>query len=195
MAYKWFKGIAEDKKAVECLENGITANPTSPLLNFAHVEYLESEKKYDAVHAHFVRFIEILLNDLNLLQSKISGHCVLAVIQKSPPQTTAGTYPVNDFDQSQKEYTLVWVKFMQFAYRTDGLQAVETIFKQAKVSSYITWEIYEATGGYRFKLLFSLSVWLTSLSNDSDVALSSWRQPTKRRKHISARNAEALKRS
>ncbi|RXW20199.1 hypothetical protein EST38_g5659 [Candolleomyces aberdarensis] len=155
MAYNWTKSIGKPDDALLILKAGMDANPTSYLLTFVYVEVMEREKDYAEVHTTFERFLG--------LQSKI-----LDELQDSPEVTANGSFngshpasqstngsfgsqssdnkppKLTELQERRTEYGLVYVLYMRFARRAEGLQALRKVFGKARKDKWATWEVYEA---------------------------------------------------
>ncbi|KDQ53037.1 hypothetical protein JAAARDRAFT_72802 [Jaapia argillacea MUCL 33604] len=179
MAYIWTKSVGKNEEALGLLKSGIESNPSSFLLNFAYAEALEAAKDHAGVHATFERFLDILRQDLESLESRINsansslekvgsnqalnGNGNLAPytdtsLRLTPPEPgtqskdssfstqVSDGKPVKDkeFTERKTEYGLVWIMYIRFARRAEGLKASRPLFSKARKDRFTPWEVYEA---------------------------------------------------
>ncbi|ESK96263.1 mrna 3 -end-processing protein rna14 [Moniliophthora roreri MCA 2997] len=117
MAFKWFASIGNFDEALSFLRQGIAANESSFLLNFALADTLETRGENDQVQEIFENLISTL-RDLLLSQN--------------------ATNLRNDFG-------VVYIMYMRFARRANGLDAARSVFSKARKEVLLTpWPVYEA---------------------------------------------------
>ncbi|EEB95103.1 hypothetical protein MPER_05983 [Moniliophthora perniciosa FA553] len=117
MAFQWFAGIGKLDEALSLLKQGIVANGRSFLLNFYLADTLEARGENDQVHKVFENLISVLR--------------VLLLSQNAASLR-------NDFG-------VVYIIYMRFARRADGLEAARSVFSKARKDVLLTpWPVYEA---------------------------------------------------
>ena len=140
---------------------------TSFLLNFAYVEILEENKKFEDVHATFDKFISVLRTELEAVEARVQ------LSESSQSSSTQGTPTAADdafaasgsqsqsSQQSQqseskakdhelsdrrKEFGVAWINYMRFARRAEGVKSARTVFSKARKEKFTPWEVYDAAG-------------------------------------------------
>jgi cleavage stimulation factor subunit 3 len=173
MFYMWHRSIGQDAEAEKVLKAGLEPNPTSFVLNYAQAEALEVQKKFSEVHDTYKRFIELLEPELEEVESRTSsantslnldGSMIIGnnssvnvssvsgmadhtqASQMSSQGGNEGSTKSKEFIERRKEYGVVWIDYMRFARRAEGLQAARDVFKNARKSKWTPWEVYEASG-------------------------------------------------
>lgn len=152
---------------------------TSFVLNFAYAELQEAKKDFPEVHAAYDKFIIVLRADLEALEARVnSANSSMSTIGSQPPAlpppplsgslAIGAELEVNSANSSfatqvaedrppkskelaerQSEYTLVWIMYMRFGRRAEGIKTSRTVFARARKERLVTWEIFEAAGlGY-----------------------------------------------
>ncbi|KAK7447756.1 mRNA 3'-end-processing protein rna14 [Stygiomarasmius scandens] len=161
MAYTWMNLTGKQEKALATLKSGIEANPASFLLNFAYIDFLENKKEFETVHKTFNRLLEILQKNLDRLQAEAvalpddvhESHGTEA--GSSSEELQARLFRMNIIDSEElkdmvKEYGLVWIMYMRFGRRAEGVQSSRAIFGKARKGKYVSWEIFEAAALMEF---------------------------------------------
>ncbi|KAK7450527.1 mRNA 3'-end-processing protein rna14 [Stygiomarasmius scandens] len=155
MAYIWMNSTDKPEGALSTLKSGIEANPASFLLNFAYIDFLENEKEFGAVHKAFNQFLEILQNNLDRLQAEADKAAALpGAVHKSHGAEADSSNGIslsrmNIVDSEElkdrvKEYNLVWIMYMRFGRRAEGIKSSRAIFGKARKGRYISWDMFEA---------------------------------------------------
>lgn len=146
------------------------------MLNFAYAEVLELKEKFDEVHALYNKFLDALRQDLEDVEARVSsantsnasagaqgsaGHAngdVLGnstsldvpiqsqnlsfVSQTSEERSTKS----KELAERRTEFGVVWIMYMRFSRRAEGLKAWRSVFKEARKDRWTPWEVYEAAG-------------------------------------------------
>ncbi|KAI0745191.1 hypothetical protein C8Q76DRAFT_764545 [Earliella scabrosa] len=170
MAYVWTCSIGKTEEAVALLKAGIEANPGSFVLNYAYAEQLERHGNFAEVHAVFAKFLKVLSKDLEALEAKVnSANSSAGSVgsQQGQPKdgqamdvTLAGLQSHNSSfntqcsgDRPQKneeltakrtDYGNVWIVYIRFARRAQGLQSARTLFGKARRDRLTPWQVHEA---------------------------------------------------
>ncbi|KAI0740261.1 hypothetical protein C8Q76DRAFT_707266, partial [Earliella scabrosa] len=170
MAYVWTSSIGKTEEALALLKAGIEANPASFVLNYAYAEELERHGNFAEVHAVFDKFLKILSKDLEALEAKVnSANSASGSIdsqQGSPKDnqamvvTPAGVQSQNtllntqftdvrppknkELTDKRTDYGNVWIVYIRFARRAEGLQSARTLFGKARRDRLTPWEVYQA---------------------------------------------------
>lgn len=158
--------------------------PSSYLLNFAYTEALEIKKDFTEVHATYDRFLGVLRANLeNLEKQAPSADTSLASNGAAPAVTNGNTNPsaaepnsqnssfgsqgsdekplhVTELQKQRTEYGLVWIMYMRFGRRAEGVKSSRLIFSKARRDRWTPWEVYEADG---ILMLFDLVFHFTDL--------------------------------
>ncbi|KAH7919879.1 Suf-domain-containing protein [Leucogyrophana mollusca] len=171
MAFVWTNSVGKQEDAVNILKAGMEANPTSFLLHFAYAEQIEAWGNHAEVTAMFDKLLDKLHIDLEALKARAnssnssssdgSGSTVPA---NTPAPTTtglteAGSHSNNPFFATQSagekppevgelaerrtEYGLVWITYMRFVRRAQGIKSFRQIFASARRDLWTPWEVYE----------------------------------------------------
>lgn len=140
------------------------------LLTFAYTEALEIKKDFAEVHATYEKFLEVLRAGVEIPDQQNGDTTVPPAPPAAPPTTS--NYPMNDpssqasfssnssddrpkqqTTEQQKrrtEYGLVWIMYMRFAMRSEGVKPSRAIFAKARKDKRTPWEVYEAAGGFLY---------------------------------------------
>ncbi|KAK7438024.1 mRNA 3'-end-processing protein rna14 [Stygiomarasmius scandens] len=174
MAYTWTNSIGKHEEASSILKSGIEANPASFVLNFAYIDLLETKKDFEEVHKAFDKFLDILRENLDVLQAEADKAAAVATttdnnvlgdtdadgVKSSNPNPTleeptalsmnptssssSDGVETDELKEKKKEYGLVWIMYMRFGRRAEGVKSSRAIFGKARRGKYIPWEIFEA---------------------------------------------------
>ena len=133
------------------------------LLNFAYAEHQEAKKEYTEVHATYEKFLSVLRIDLEAREKRIqsanssfetnvSGATAVSSTTSAIPATTdvGGNSASSSFatqisegkplkskelTDRQTEYGLVWIMYVRFSMRAEGVKASRSIFAKALANS------------------------------------------------------------
>jgi hypothetical protein len=125
-------------------------SPTSYLLYFAFAELQEALKNYPEVHTALKSLISTLHDQVDALSSSITFEA----------ETSTSSDPTDREDYSKKvwerrgkelevmksELGVVWIMYMRFARRAEGLKPARTVFGNARKDKWCSWGVYEAAG-------------------------------------------------
>ncbi|KZV73632.1 Suf-domain-containing protein [Peniophora sp. CONT] len=164
MAYIWTASAGTQAQALKLLKDGIAANPTSFVLNFAYAEALELEGagSFSAVHELYTTFLATLRADLEQREEALantSGELSGSQDNEMPDASQASLRMPNgfnahaadeknparkDFAERRREYGVVWIMYMRFARRAEGTKAGRDTFGKARLDKLAPWQVYEA---------------------------------------------------
>ena len=138
------------------------------MLNFAYAEALELQSNFTEVHAVFEKFLEVLRKDLEVIEAKVnaaSSSSSSLGSQADAPSTQAQNGmqsqsssfntqsstddkpPKNkELTDKRTDYGNVWIVYIRFARRAEGLQSARTLFGKARRDRLTPWEVHEAEG-------------------------------------------------
>lgn len=122
----------------------------------------------------YTKLLETLHRELEELQADVDS--ANSSFSSDPPDLNNGAYNGNDllqsstsalFEQSsfnnitleppekatelserKTEYGLVWIMYIRFAHRAEGLKSSRVIFGKARKEKFTPWEVYEAAGPF-----------------------------------------------
>jgi len=134
LAYKWINGTGKQARAISILGSGIEANPTSFVLNYAYIEYLESKQNYEQVHIAFEKFLGVLRKNLETIRAQPASSTNVQCIDD------------DDLEERKKEYGVAWVNYMKFGRRAEGMSSFRAIFAKARQERHVSWIVFEAAG-------------------------------------------------
>ncbi|KAJ3496355.1 hypothetical protein NLJ89_g10496 [Agrocybe chaxingu] len=146
MAYTWMNRVGKHNKAVQIIKAGLEANPSSYSLTFAYAEVLEIKKDIPAVHELYKKFLNTLQANLDLLEQSQSKSFLSSngsVAPGNQPHSEAQSLSP-DLQKHRTEYGLVWIMYMRFGQRAEGVKSLRGIFGQARKQRWTPWEVYEA---------------------------------------------------
>lgn len=170
MAFLWTRGAGSLDMSTRVLREGIRANPTSFVLNFAYAEVLELQ---GADHRQLVRetydtLLRRLREDIVSLESSIgdvvgvSGDfgCSVGVGASSAPELgVAGVHDRTtievdlrrrDLLDRCREYGVVWIVYMRFVRRVEGQEACRDTFATARLDKFTPWQVYVAAAQWEY---------------------------------------------
>ncbi len=134
---------------------------------FAYAEALEADKQYDEVKTTFDVFLGKLRADLEVVEQQVQdASSYLSSAKRDTPGTQS---PVNavgsqssdysfnresdkthpkpgELAEKRAEYGLVYISYMRFVRRTEGVQKSRGVFQKARQDRWTPWEVYEAAG-------------------------------------------------
>ncbi|KAF8189661.1 hypothetical protein BJ912DRAFT_966052 [Pholiota molesta] len=174
MAYTWTNSVGKTDEAMSILKAGLEANPSSFLLTFAYAEALEIKKDFAEVHAVYENFLSILRANLETLKKQTADAATPinppttsngngngnGAGQANTTSLSAGEVSAQSsfFSQSddrpkqatelqkhRTEYGLVWIMYMRFAMRAEGVKPSRAVFGKARKDPWTPWEVYEAS--------------------------------------------------
>ena len=143
------------------------------VLNYAYAEELERHGNFAEVHAVFDKLLKILSEDLEALEAKVnSANSSSSSIGSQQGQSKNGqamdvtpgpgvqsqnssfnAHSSDDRSPKNKEltdkrtdYGNVWIVYIRFARRAEGLQSARTLFGKARRDRLTPWEVYQAEG-------------------------------------------------
>ncbi|THU98597.1 Suf-domain-containing protein [Dendrothele bispora CBS 962.96] len=167
MSYSWTSSIGKEEEAASILKSGIEANPASFILNFAYIDLIESKKELEEVHKAYEKFLDVLRENLDVLQAEadkaadgagLNGDSEADKTEGNkahnpedsmasfmvPSSTSSDSVETDELKERKKEYALVWIMYMRFGRRAEGVKSSRAIFGKARRGKYLHWELYEA---------------------------------------------------
>ncbi|KZT13241.1 Suf-domain-containing protein [Laetiporus sulphureus 93-53] len=160
MAYVWTNSIGKTDEALAILKAGIDANPSSFVLNFAYAEALEIRENYTEVHATFTKFLDVLRQDLEAVERRVSAENSPSSTAPNsqqeplilPSQFSSFVSQVSEerpsknkeLHERRTEYGIAWIMYMRFARRAEGLKSSRAVFGKARRDRWMPWEVFEA---------------------------------------------------
>jgi cleavage stimulation factor subunit 3 len=116
----------------------------------------------------FENLLSVLRTDLEAREqhllsanSSFSSSTAISATAAAPPTTEARVHSnpslasqssdgkppkVKEMADRQADYGLVWIMYMRFGKRAEGLKAMRSIFAKARKDRLIPWTVYEAAG-------------------------------------------------
>ncbi|KAF9474614.1 Suf-domain-containing protein [Pholiota conissans] len=164
MAYTWTNSVGKTDEAMSILKAGLEANPSSFLLTFAYTEALEIKKEFAEVHATYEKFLAILRTNLEALEQQTGDTSMGSAVPTSGngqantsndanvnSQSSFGTQSddrpkqTTELQRHRTEYGLVWIMYMRFAMRAEGVKPSRAVFGKARRDRWTPWEVFEAS--------------------------------------------------
>lgn len=165
-SYHLAGGRAEEGAAF--LRCGVAACPKSFLLTFALAEIEEEQKNFADCHSIYTSLIDSLNTETEDMRVQVASEVEVARGPEIPVQAD------NDMNGEESDYArlvrereergklvqerrgkdiensktaagIVWVYYMRFARRAEGLKAARLVFGKARKSPNVTWHIFEAS--------------------------------------------------
>jgi cleavage stimulation factor subunit 3 len=132
----------------------IIDNLNSFLLYLAHAEYLERDRKFKEAHEVFNSFLTTLAQDLENANVIIQTEEILAKALESVQGEVSQLKKSNEAMMNRHEdmycqkqsYGVVYIAYLKFTLRSEGLNAFRSIFERAKKDKWIPWEVFEVAG-------------------------------------------------
>jgi cleavage stimulation factor subunit 3 len=140
---------------------------SSYLLNFAYAESLEIKKEFAEVHGTYEKFLNLLRANLEDLEQQANASTTPNGDAPANPANPAnGAEPnsqntsfgsqasddkpphVTELQKQRTEYGLVWIMYMRFARRAEGVKSSRIVFSKARRDRWTPWEVYEADGTF-----------------------------------------------
>ncbi|KAI9481634.1 MAG: hypothetical protein EXX96DRAFT_219923 [Benjaminiella poitrasii] len=160
------------EKAISVLKQGIEILPTSLLLHFYYVEICESKRQLDDVRQAYDQLLNRLDEDID--QIKKTAQEEIDRLQQEADQERASMNLSDDIDGELREQlrarerevkreqetietkmkerveviaracSLVWINYMRFARRTEGIKSARALFSRARKAANSTYHVYVA---------------------------------------------------
>lgn len=129
-------------------------------MHFAFNEICEVQKKYAEVHTTFEGLINALQLQLDTLDNSIKEEVAAAKAAAppldfmAPPEDPSAPSEADnilarrtpELNELRSELGVVWIMYMRFARRSEGLKPARTIFGKARKDKHVFWNVYEAAG-------------------------------------------------
>ncbi|KAL0088583.1 hypothetical protein F4703DRAFT_1518820 [Phycomyces blakesleeanus] len=169
----YYKEIGKVDKALTVLKQGMEILPTSLLIHFAYAELCESRKQFDEARQAFDSLLEQLDQDIEKLKS--TAQKSVEKLQQEAEEEKSGMNLSDDIDgelreqlrqrekQIKKEQdeieervkeqvdgvarscSLVWIMYMRFARRSDGIKSARSLFSRARKTTNLTYHLFVAS--------------------------------------------------
>lgn len=164
--------LGKSNDGTEFLRLGLAAIPSSSLLNFYFLEREEIAQRYSEIDSTYRTLIEEtekqiakIIKEMEELKAAVPTADQLrqsesARKKSTPNESGLRTIEAKKIEQSlkaidtqggkiidtlSKKLTLAWVNYMKAVRRTRGVKAAREIFRDARVSKHICYEIYVAS--------------------------------------------------
>ncbi|KIO34711.1 hypothetical protein M407DRAFT_63724 [Tulasnella calospora MUT 4182] len=162
LAYHTLATLGKTEEAVATLKQGILSNPASPVLSFAYAELMEGQKNIKEVNDTYNSLIETMHKNLEDLQTEIEEEVAAARaavlhgdVNEQDPTTPAVIEAEDrarktrerrskDMEAARNELGVVWVMWMRFSRRSEGLRPARAVFARARKDKWCPWVVYEA---------------------------------------------------
>lgn len=168
----YYQELNKPEKALSILKQGIEILPASLLLNFSYAESCESRRQLDDARQAYDSLLETLEKDINSI--KEAGNAEIAKLHKEAEEEKASMNLSDDIDGELREQlrsrekhvkkeqdaiekkmneqveviarsgSLVWISYMRFARRTDGIKSARALFSRARKAANCTYHVYVA---------------------------------------------------
>ncbi|ORZ09158.1 hypothetical protein BCR42DRAFT_334731 [Absidia repens] len=169
--YYW--ELSKPEKTLALLKQGMEILPTSLLLHFAYAEICESRQMLDETRSAFDSLLEQLNQNVEKLKTSVQQE--ISDIQQNAEQERANMNLGDDVDGELREQlrtrerqikkkqdtleedlkekvdaimrqcSLVWIAYMRFARRTEGIKSARALFSKARKSSCRTYHVFIAS--------------------------------------------------
>ncbi|KAI8384710.1 uncharacterized protein BYT42DRAFT_592831 [Radiomyces spectabilis] len=169
----YYHEIGKPEKAMSVLKQSIEVLPTSLLLHFAYAEVCESRRDLDEAKKAFDNLLERLDEDIAKLKSAAQKE--VDKLKQEAEEERANMNLGDDIDGELKEQlrerekqlkkeqdeiedrmkeqvdviaracSLVWICYMRFARRTDGIKSARVVFSRARKATNRTYHVFIAS--------------------------------------------------
>ena len=180
-AANWHIQAGRKDDAAEVLKAGVDACPHSFLLTFALADLEEDRGKFATCHEIYEALLNRLIPEIVELKTTVAaevdrargpevtrptgedamnGDDGLAEVTRMIDEREARGRHVaerrgKDVDELSTAASVVWIMYMRFARRAEGIKAARGIFGKARKSPHITWHTFEASGKGIFTSCFA----------------------------------------
>ena len=137
----------------------------SYVLTFAYAEALEVRKTFAEVHSQFDRLLGVLSAKLEEVEARVKTEESQNVNNPFTPadvgdvnsqsqnssdsqQSDEKPHKLTELEQRRGEYGLVYIIYMRFGRRAEGIKSSRAIFGRARKDKWTSWHVYDAAGGY-----------------------------------------------
>ncbi|KAL5512152.1 hypothetical protein ACEPAG_3673 [Sanghuangporus baumii] len=151
MAYSWTNSVGRTDEALQILEAGIEANPSSFVLNFALAENYELQKNNAEVHATYTKLLQGVLEEIEALASKINASANTNEKDTTPGRT--GTTEANTEQADAPPPSSALNKELSMSTTTSSSSEDSSLVIQLRErkqeygvvkDKYVPWEVFEA---------------------------------------------------
>ncbi|KAI8371023.1 hypothetical protein BD560DRAFT_454479 [Blakeslea trispora] len=168
----YYQALNKPEKALYILKQGIEILPTSLLLNFSYAELCESRRQLDEAREAYDQLTANLDKESEALKS--TSQQEIARITQEAEEERAAMNLSDDIDGELREQlrsrerhvkreqeaiesklneqvdaiaragSLVWINYMRFARRSDGIKSARALFSRARKATNCTYHVYVA---------------------------------------------------
>ena len=146
---------SSSEKSAEILTAGVQACPSSVLLAFALADAEEDRKDFAKCHTIYETLINRLYPEIDAMQQKVAAEVetakgpVVADTVLAEERETRGEFVAarrgKDVADLEACAGVVWVMYMRFARRAEGIKAARGVFGKARKSPHPSWHVFEAS--------------------------------------------------
>ncbi|KAL7423926.1 mRNA 3'-end-processing protein rna14 [Cryptotrichosporon argae] len=165
-AANYYKEQGKDAESTAFLRAGVKACPKSFLLTFALAELDEERRDYASCHAIFEDLVYLLNADIDTLKADVAAEIEAA----RGPEILASAHAAEEGDELARlirereergedvaqrragevveratAASVVWIMYMRFARRAEGIKGARAVFAKARKSAHNTWHTFEAS--------------------------------------------------
>jgi hypothetical protein len=117
---------ATNATAIDLLKQGLKALPTDQMIGFTLADNYEHNKEIDLAK--------------NVYEELLSAN-------SNTSEQSGDSEPSAELDpMTEQRITLIWIQYMRFARRTEGITSARQIFSRARKMPYCTWHLFVAAG-------------------------------------------------
>ncbi|KAI8358476.1 hypothetical protein EDC96DRAFT_465074 [Choanephora cucurbitarum] len=168
----YYQSLNKPEKAISILKQAIEILPTSLLLNFSYAELCESRRQLDEAREAYDQLVAHLESKSEQLKS--ASQQEIARLMQEAEEERASMNLSDDIDGELREQlrsrerhvkreqeaietqlneqmdaiaragSLVWINYMRFARRTDGIKSARALFSRARKATNCTYHVYVA---------------------------------------------------
>lgn len=166
----YYLELNKPEKSLSILKQGIEIMPTSLLLNFSYAELCESKRQLDEARQAYDQLVTTL--DKNIEDLKQAAQQEINKLHEEADVERASLNLSDDIDGEVREQlrsrekhvkkeqdaiekklndqveviarggSLVWINYMRFARRTDGIKSARALFSRARKATNCTYHVY-----------------------------------------------------
>ncbi|KAF1803012.1 hypothetical protein FB192DRAFT_1421002 [Mucor lusitanicus] len=166
----YYLELNKPEKSLSILKQGIEIMPTSLLLNFSYAELCESRRQLDDARQAYDQLVTTL--DKNIEDLKATAKQQIDKLHEEAEAERASLNLSDDIDGEVREQlrsrekhvkkeqdaiekklndqvdviarggSLVWINYMRFARRTDGIKSARALFSRARKAANCTYHVY-----------------------------------------------------
>lgn len=157
-AFLFVSKEGSETAATDMLKQAIRIIPTNLMVNFTLADAYEQSKDLDNSKAIYEELlttqlekIEEINREIERLQRESEDHDKMEDNQSLNTITKTRIDSLEkDRDLMHKQHSLVYIQYMRFARRTEGLTLARQIFSRARKLSFCTFQVFVAAGWMEF---------------------------------------------